>query len=184
MQEKWKGIKGFENEYQVSDQGRIKSLARLVGARGGSTRLTVERILSPGNNKGAKRKHGYLWVMLRRPTPDGIELKKQYVHRLVLQTFEGDKPGLQVNHRNGITTDPRLSNLEWMTQAQNVRHKVLNGLTCRGADHPSSKVTDDQVREIRAIGKTQSRRKIGETYGISAKQVGRILTRSRREWVV
>ena len=52
-EEIWKDVKGFEGKYQVSNMGRVKSLAR-VDSLG---RRVNEKILSPRNNG-----HGYLFV--------------------------------------------------------------------------------------------------------------------------
>ena len=45
------------------------------------------------------------------------------IHRLVLDAFVGEKlKGMQCNHKNGIKTDNKLENLEWVTPSQNRKH--------------------------------------------------------------
>ena len=91
----WRDIEGYEGQYQVSDQGRVKSLER----KGRKS----ERILKPIDDG-----RGYLRVDLYA----GGKRKRFKVHRLVCQAFHentGNKP--QVNHINEIKTDHRASNL-------------------------------------------------------------------------
>lgn len=115
MNEIWKDIKGFEGRYQVSNMGRVKSLARTVTIRnkvGGLTdRPVPERIISTN-----KTKRGYLIISLNK---DG---KQHYysLHRIVALHFcEGYKPGLAVNHKDENPLNNRADNLEWCTYKYN-----------------------------------------------------------------
>ena len=116
-EEIWKDIKGFEGLYQVSDQGRVKSL-----------KFGKERILKPQRDK-----NGYLLVDLCK----NKESKKCKVHRLVCQTFLINPQNLpQVNHKDEDKTNNRVDNLEWCdrkynsnygTRTQRVAEKNTNG---------------------------------------------------------
>ena len=118
MKEIWCDVKGYEGLYQVSNKGRVKSLAR-VDSLG---RRVNERILSPG-----KDRDGYLFVVL---TKNG-EHKKYLVHRLVLMAFNpvDNIDNLQVNHIDEVKTNNHLSNLEWCNSlynnTYNDRHKKI-----------------------------------------------------------
>lgn len=95
-EEIWREVPGYEGRYWVSDFGRIKN-------RRGFSYLFNKR--------------GYVGVKLH------LKGKKRnfFVHRIVMMSFIGGSH-LQVNHKNGIKTDNRLINLEYVTQEENFRH--------------------------------------------------------------
>ena len=114
-EEVWRDIKGYKGLYQVSSNGRVKSLER-VDSLG---RRVKEKILSPG-----KSGKGYLFVYLCKEGKP----KKYQVHRLVLSAFSpvADMDKLQVNHINEKKDDNRLENLEWITHKDNQNHGTRN----------------------------------------------------------
>ena len=90
MKEFWKDIENFEGKYQVSNKGRIKSLARYVLRSNGKILPVKEHILKPKVTTS-----GYLMVVLR------LNNKSYYrnIHRLVAQTFIPNPDNLpEVNH--------------------------------------------------------------------------------------
>lgn len=102
----WKQIKDYP--YEVSNLGRIKSH--------NNTRSKKTKIIN-----GTIMKNGYRTISINK--------KKYYVHRLVVMAFvDGYKEGLHVNHKNGNKLDNHFSNLEWVTNEENVRHSWRNGL--------------------------------------------------------
>lgn len=105
--EVWKDVPGYGGRYQASNLGRIKSKER--------------GILSPFLNRD-----GYLVATVQR---DGRR-HRTGAHRLIASTFipnPENKP--QINHKNGIRTDNRPENLEWVTCSENNLHRrrVLKG---------------------------------------------------------
>lgn len=118
MSETWKPIPGWEGAYEVSDQGRVRSLPRAVRHyRGGASRRGG-RILRPGVVRDYER------VVLQR---DG-RTKNVAVHRLVLTAFIGPcPPGMEACHGDGNRRNNRLSNLRWDTKAANCRDRTTHG---------------------------------------------------------
>lgn len=114
MREIWKDITDYEGLYQVSNLGRIKSLKRettYIYKRGG-THTISEKII-----KQFKSKKGYLNCFLYK---DG-KRKTYKVHRLVAQAFLGESD-LTVNHKDENKGNNKISNLEYMTNKDNIRY--------------------------------------------------------------
>ena len=110
-----KDIKRFEGLYQVSETGIIKALERKVKMPNGGIKIIKEHY-----PKLSKTKKGYIKVMLTNLT--GIR-KGFFVHRLVLATYLKESK-LQVNHKDGNKENNDLSNLEYVTNRQNVIHSI------------------------------------------------------------
>lgn len=118
--EVWKDIEGFEESYQISNKGRVKSLGRKVisGINYSNVKYTQDVIMSENIINS-----GYATISLYL---NGKE-NRFLIHRLVLQTFKpNDNDKLVVNHidRNKLNND--LDNLEWLTQSENIRHLGAN----------------------------------------------------------
>lgn len=136
----WKDIEGYEGLYQISNMGRVKSLAKqtLCGHRKEQTIFRNEKFLSLRCNK-----KGYLQVGLSK---NGI--RKQFtVHRLVAQTFIPNPNNLpQVNHKDENKTNNCIENLEWCTAEYNCNygnHKSNISNALKG--HIVKKETRDKI---------------------------------------
>lgn len=113
QEENWKPILGYEGLYEVSDQGRVKSLKRTRIGKGFCVAEVAERILKFTTQRG------YRYVILCRES----KIRKFLIHRLVAITFLGDIKGkLVVDHCNRIRDDNRLCNLRYVTMSVNVRN--------------------------------------------------------------
>jgi hypothetical protein len=122
----WKPISGYNGYYEVSNLGRVRSKTRKI-ERTSPNDITKKR---PFTYKGKLvsfwiTKKGYCRCTLNL---DGLK-KNHLVHQLVAKTFIDNKECKpEVNHKNGIKTDNRLENLEWVTTKENVRHAIQMGL--------------------------------------------------------
>ena len=141
--ETWKPIPGAEGEYAVSDQGRVKSICRVIDklappGKPNFTRKTIpERVLRPGPSAS-----GHLSVVL------GRSRGSKGVHRLVLLAFAGPCPdGMEALHLNGNPRDNRLRNLRWGTRGENIKMDYDSGVRART---PVS--IADRIRRLRAEG--------------------------------
>lgn len=112
--EEWRPVEGYEGLYEVSNRGRIKSVAKKIKRNGRVVcHQATDRILKPKH-----KPNGYLQAWLY---DENGKVKAFYVHRLVAQAFIQNPYGLpQVNHRDGNRENNRLGNLEWCSGSYNV----------------------------------------------------------------
>lgn len=104
-------------------------------------------------------------------------------HRLIWEAVNGPIPaGFEINHKNGIKTDNRITNLELVTHQENMRHAYRIGLKSnRGDKHPSRKLCSTQVREIRQLLKVGSDcRDLARQFGVTRETIYHI--RARKTW--
>lgn len=118
--EEWMDIKGFEGLYAISNLGAIKSLARESFTPRGGKWIRKEKFLSTCLTTTGYP-HTTLWK-------NGLPYTFM-VHRLVAIHFvhnPDNKP--EINHVDGIKTNPVWSNLEWCTSSENHNHAFRTGL--------------------------------------------------------
>lgn len=119
----WKPVKGYEDLYEVSNLGRVRSLER----RGAYGFKSGERTMSLNN------KDGYIYASLCK---DG-KYKKYYVHRLVAQAFIPNPHNLPcVNHKDESRNNNCASNLEWCTYSYNINYGTGNKKRSRSHSKP------------------------------------------------
>lgn len=121
VEEVWKNVtvSGFEDRYQVSSFGRVRSLDKNIPNRWGGFRFIPGKEMSLVSDRSGYKKVGF-----RSP---GVYIRFS-VHRLVGFCFIENKLNKpSINHKNGIKFDNRVSNLEWVTAQENTIHsfKVL-----------------------------------------------------------
>lgn len=130
MEEIWKDIKGYENLYQVSNLGRVKSLGRwvdYVSKNGKPFKRWQKETITYGSSDG----DGYKRVTFRK------NKKEDYwkVHRLVAIEFNlpipdylkwHDYEELDINHKDEDKANNNIDNLEWCTAEYNDNYGTRN----------------------------------------------------------
>ena len=115
MTETWRPVVGFD-AYEVSSEGQVRSIDRIITTRRGIRRRLPGLTLSPKPTPG-----GYLIVNLYR----NRRQHTRSVHQVVAEAFHGPRPaGTETRHLNGCGTDNRAVNLQWNTHTVNVRDTV------------------------------------------------------------
>lgn len=179
MAEEWRDIAGLQGRYSISSAGRVR-------AEFAWGKTATPRIL-----KGGVTSKGYRHVaVFDRSRHKQISIS---VHVAVARAYLSDRPaGHQVNHKNGVKTDNRVENLEYVTPGDNVRHAVSLGLAPfgdrngsrrhperqpRGETQGNAKLNDVAVRVFRLLASRGIRHwKLAAAYGIARTAVSKVVS--------
>ena len=169
--EVWKSVIGYEGLYSVSSHGNVRSESRVVNASNG-TRCVIGKML-----KKTIGGTGYPMVNLSNK-----KTMVASVHRLVSEAFIPNPLSKRtVNHKDGDRTNNNVSNLEWATYQENMKHSysVLNRNRAIGEKINNSKLTEILVIEIRERYKNEkiSHRALAKSYGLAHGTIGPLLRR-------
>lgn len=140
-EEIWKPLKDFETSYEVSNNGKIRTLTRKVECHNGKI-ITI-----PGKELKCSESKGYKKVMLHK----NHEIVRQTtLHRLIAETFLANKKEC-VNHIDGNKQNNDISNLEWVSYSENNKHACRTGLKPpqKGEKGSNAKFSNKEVEEIR-----------------------------------
>lgn len=169
----WKDIEGYEGLYQISSEGRVKSL--------GNDKTRKEKIL-----KGIKDKYGYLYVNLYK----NRKLKNLLVHRLVAEAFIDNPDNLpQVNHIQENRKDLNcVDNLEWCDAKYNINYGTRNERVTKSLSIPILQFskTGEFIRKWESA--TEAERELGivnifKCLKGKRKSVGGYVWRYEKDWV-
>lgn len=115
----WKDIVGYEQFYQISNYGRVRSLDRYVKRCDGVIQFKKGIIKSPKVNED-----GYRTITLSKNGED----KTIGIHILVAKHFVDNPYNLpEVNHIDFDRQNNYAENLEWCTHKDNIKHSSDNG---------------------------------------------------------
>ena len=170
--EVWRPVLGYEGLYSVSSHGRVRGEERIVRHYMGGPKRLKQRVMRQ------KLCRGYPQVQISQ---DGAQ-RFFYVHRLVAEAFLEPVPGADtINHKNGVKADNRVSNLEMLSIADNVRHSVRTGLRVSpaGEDHYRAILTNDEVLDMRRRAPDTKYVDLAAEYGISVSLATSIITGKR-----
>lgn len=161
QKEIWKPIKNYEGLYEVSNFGRVKSLAK---NRPGQSNEEMIKKLVKGSN-------GYFHVSLYKSSkPETFS-----IHRLVIETFCGVSD-LHVNHKDGNKENNRVENLEYCTHWENVKHAIATGLRDgKGEKNIKAKLTEQQIKEIKENKDRLTKKELAKKYGVYWSTVYKII---------
>jgi hypothetical protein len=155
----WRPIPSTNGAYEASSAGEIRR-------RGMST-----------VRKQTPREDGYVRICL---SLNG-KLSNTYVHILVAEAFLGPRPAeMDTNHKNGVKSDNRPENLEYLTRKDHEKHtrEVLGrNRGPAGEDHGNALLTEEAVRAIHSdyCSGQYSQLELAERHGVSLPCVNGIL---------
>lgn len=138
MNEEWRKVFGYESKYLVSNYGRVKS----IGRKDTLGRYLHEKVMKI--NTATIYPSVSLYICGKK--------KMHNIHRLVAIAFipnPYNKPC--VNHIDGNKENNFVENLEWATHSENQYHACDIGLMPSGEDSHMSKLSENDVLQIRSI---------------------------------
>ena len=172
-QEIWKDIPGYEEKYQASNLGKVRSLPYEVNGRNYISGKVFRRkikgqVLKPG--RFCKSEH--LSVVLGHGT------NGKPVHQLVALTFLEPLPkGREVLHKNGNPTNNRVENLRYGTRRDNILDVLYQGKAWR-------KLTIEDVHQIRfGLATGIKGAELAKMYNISQQEISKIKRGRTFSWL-
>lgn len=164
MEEIWKPVVGYEGLYEVSNEGRVKSIRK---SKDKNRNITIqEKIVKPWG----------LYKQVYLPVRN-----KDYVHRLVAKAFipnPENKP--YVNHIDNNPGNNKVGNLEWCTQKENVAHSSKQYRNHFGEKNGMRKLTNKNVEYIRNNSGKIKRKILSKMFKITLSNLSSII--NRKSW--
>ena len=160
--EEWRNVAGYEGLYKVSSFGHVMSIRDGRGTFRG--RFLVPMVDRCGYCAVVRFKNG--------------KRQRFSQHRLVMECFVGSPPnGCEINHKDGVKSNNRLVNLEYVTRSENMQH-AISTLGCYiGENNHNAKLTDEKVVRIRLLlSEGLSHRRIASLFGVNHSQITAIAT--------
>lgn len=178
--ERWKPVVGYETSYEVSDQGRVRSIDRVIHRkqwdRNNNTMTSTDyhyrgRLLKP-----APTRSGHMMVLLGRG-------HNKQVHTLILEAFVGPRPKNQeACHSDDNPSHNTLDNLGWGTRSKNLLDAVRNGKKAVGQKVKNAKLIEKDIPSIRlqSIGPRGSIAALARKYNVCDATIRQV--RDNKSW--
>lgn len=170
----WKEVKGYEGLYEVSDEGRVRSIGRWK-TNHSKMQWVEEKIKVPRLNN-----YGYYITDLYKDNKS----RTISIHRLVALNFiENPEDKYSVNHIDGVKTNNCVENLEWATAKEQNHHFYNNGLkseenirkAVKAMNKANSKAVYCKELDIKFDSQADARR----YFGYSASYINRAVRNSK-----
>lgn len=160
---KIKPIKGHDG-YFISDDGKVYSSWVNKGRHGLVKEKKLKRL------KGSKMKSGHTYFRF------GRKEKPLLLHRIVYENFVGEIPeDFVIRHLNDNPEDNHLNNLAIGTQKDNMQDALHNNKIKIGEDNPNSKLTNEDVIEIRKLAETMTHKEVSKLFDVSRSTISRVV---------
>jgi len=173
--ESWIAIKGYENLYEVSNYGNVRSLDRKV--KGSHNNITFKKgvYLKP-----QKTKKGYLSIGLSNSS-----FKKVTIHRLVGLHFIPNPLNLpQINHLDGNKENNNDWNLEWSNNRNNQLHAWKYGLQPKRKENTKKFSKDILVLIEKLYISGKNRKEISDELNLSINTIKYILNKLLKNKII
>lgn len=161
--ETWRPCVSAPDYYEVSSVGRIRRV-------GSDTMKSLNR-----------QPHRYLYAIGSCPGGKRFSLS---CHCEVAFAFIGPRPrGFHINHKDGRKTNNCVSNLEYVTCKANQQHAAALGLKARGTRQGCSKLSESDVRKIRALSKTINTVQLARRFRVTRTTINGIIKLRSWKWL-
>lgn len=167
----WKDLTGYIGIYQVSSNGRIKSLPRKIVRKNGQVAKVKETILKPGTDR-----YGYSFVVLCKNRTK----RTTAIHRLVAAAFIPNPDNLpEIDHIDGDRANNHADNLRWNTRKQNANNPIsIERYRKAGIIQKPYKQLQIPVQQLKdgfLIGSYSSIREAERATGIAHTSISRVI---------
>lgn len=132
--------------YDIRDDGTIWAYKPKTGPSVLGKTYPIRRVDRLGPDKR------YMIVTYRTPGQDIHKIKYIFAHRIIYRKFINKlNPLLEINHKDGNKLNNIPSNLELISDIENIEHAVKNHLVSHSENRPNSKLTSQDVVNIRSL---------------------------------
>jgi len=172
MQEEWRSVVGYEEFYEVSDLGRVRSLDR-IDSMG---RLRRGKVL-----KSREHHNGIGIIYWSVALYARGEQRCSLIHQLVLEAFVGPRPkDHEGAHCDGDPANNKLANLAWKTCKANAADRIRHGTSGKGEANTMAKLSETDVATIkRRLSAGDFQDDIAADFGVRQQAISKIATGTR-----